>query len=122
MIYNYFCFIIISLFIFSCGNSEEQKAKIIGSWETVQWTIKNTDRVRNNQMDFEFLENDRYKVDYGSETEVGKYWFEGNDLYTIEDESAMKKVTVNFVNADSMTFEMNRAGQIELVQLKKSSE
>ena len=31
-------------------------------------------------MDFEFAENDRYEVDYGTEKEVGKYWFEGNDL------------------------------------------
>ena len=73
-------------------------------------------------MDFHFKENKAYEVDYGSEKEIGKFWFEGNDLYTIEDGGSLKKVEVVRLEQDTIAFEMNRAGQIELVTLARMNE
>lgn len=113
--------IIFSTLILSCQSANENKAKILGNWNTVKWTIDDSNRERSNKMDFQFNENDRYKVDYGSEKEEGKYWFEDNELYTIEDGSALKKVEIEFIGQDSMLMKMNRAGQRETVQLIRVS-
>ena len=70
-------------------------------------------------MDFSFQEDGRYVIDYGSVKEKGKYWIAGEFLHTVEDGQAEKKVKLTSLTGNSMKFEMNRTGSIELVSLTK---
>lgn len=105
------------MIIFNSCDENPYTEQVIGNWRTVDWHLKGSPVKINQKMDFVFYPEKRYKVDYGTETEEGKYWFEGMDLYSIEDGANMKKVKLVKLTTDTMMLEMNRAGRIEEVLL-----
>lgn len=111
------CIIISTIFFFiSCGNNFDSEL-LKGNWKTVEWTVKENNQKINAKMDFQFLEEKRYILDYGSELEKGKYWIANSYIHTVEDGKAEKKVKITTLTVDSLVFEMNRAGSIENVVL-----
>lgn len=111
--------LVITLFLSSCF-VEHNKPLLIGNWSMISWTVQQTgDNITGQKMDMSFGEDDRYKVDYGTQEEVGKWWVAGNNLYTIEDGFAQKMVRITHLENDTLVFEMNRSGRIEIVTLVK---
>lgn len=103
----------------SCQNVEFDTEKIYGEWKVVDWEIVTTGEKRGNQMDLSFVKEDDYVVDYGSEKEEGKFWIRNQYLYTLENGEAEKKVKLLDLKTDTLSFQMNRAGEIENVLLVK---
>lgn len=108
------------LALISC-NSQYDEAFLVGNWEKSEWKIIDTGEDITNPLRFKFLSDGRYKVSYGTEMESGNYWISGEYLHTVEDEMAEKKVKIVRLTNDSLIFEMNRGGQLELVKLFKQS-
>jgi len=106
------CLLILS----ACGSKWDQD-KLIGQWEVKTWQIVSSEEDMDGKMDFTFKADNRYSVDYGTETEEGKYWTYGDYLHTVEDGAAEKKVRIIQLNGSTIEFEMNRAGQLENVVL-----
>lgn len=114
------CLLMCLLFCIACANDKFDAMLLPGEWKTTSWVEQKTDKKITNKMDFSFMEDGRYTIDYGSIKENGKYWVAGEFLHTVEDGQAEKKVKITSLTADHMNFEMNRTGSIELVSLKKS--
>ena len=74
--------------------SNPYKDLILGKWQTVEWEEIQTGKLIEATMNFEFGEDGRYTVDYGSEMEKGKYWISGDYLHTLEDGASEKKVKI----------------------------
>lgn len=111
--------ILLSLtFIVACAESFDIN-KLPGEWELESWTKKDNGEAIEGQMDFTFNADETYAIDYGNQTETGKYWISGPYLHTKEEGQAEKKVLITRLTDDTFTFEMNRAGSIEVVQLTK---
>jgi hypothetical protein len=114
-------FILLSILVCvvsACASSLDA-SYLPGFWKTVEWKVVSSGQVIDNQMDFLFTTNDRYAVDYGSQREKGSFYLAGEYLHTKEDGALEKSVRVTKLTMDSMIFEMNRAGSIEVVTLIK---
>ena len=111
------CFFILTLVFLTSCNAKWDKAFLIGDWNTIEWLKIDSGEKISNTMRFSFQDDDRYTVDYGSQKELGKYWIAGEYLHTVEDGKAEKKVRITKLNSDTLVFEMNRAGYLELVTL-----
>lgn len=103
--------------ILSC-NTESNKPLLIGQWEMVDWKVAKTgEPITGQTMNFTFSSDDTYVVDYGSEEEKGDWSVSGNNLYTTETGMAKKMVKITQPIEDTLRFEMNRSGRIEVVTL-----
>ena len=111
---------LLAIVLLSCETNEIEIGKLIGTWKVDQWTIENTGQSRNNQMDMTFANEGIYEVDYGSELENGKYWVDGEYLYTVEQGQNKKRVKLVKLSNDTLEIKMNRGGEIENVLLLKS--
>lgn len=112
---------IVGLSLLSCGSSLDA-SYLPGLWQTVDWKVVATGQRIDNKMDFAFTTSDRYAVDYGSQKEEGSFYLAGEYLHTKEDSALEKSVRVSKLTRDTMIFEMNRAGSIEVVTLVKVPE
>ncbi len=111
---------ILFLALYACQpTSPYDVALLHGEWKVDSWKILTTNESRTNQMDMSFNADGSYIVDYGSEKEKGKYWLANESLVTVENGLSEKSVKILKLNADTLSFQMNRAGQLEDVVLLK---
>lgn len=109
--------ILILIILTSC-NTESNKPLLIGQWEMIDWRVAQTNEgITGQKMNFSFSLDDTYEVDYGSEKETGAWSVSGNNLYTTETGMAKKMVKITKPIGDTLQFEMNRSGRIEVVTL-----
>jgi len=109
---------LLALFCLACSSSLDASL-LPGTWTTIEWKVLSTGELRSNKMDFAFTTNDRYAVDYGSALEKGSFYLAGEYLHTKEDGAIEKSVRLRKLTRDTMIFEMNRAGSIEVVTLAR---
>ena len=114
MKYVLLCFLVFSLS--SCAQNWDA-SNLLGEWKTSSWEVAQTGKEINAKMDFNFVNDKRYIIDYGTQTEKGKYWISGDYLHTVEDGQSEKKVKILSLSHNTFIFEMNRAGSIENVKL-----
>jgi len=112
------CFLFSLLIFFSCNDGLD-KSSLYGSWKTVDWYQEDSGNRIQQKMDFDFSEDGRYVVDYGSQNEKGDWWVRGNFLHTREDDQMEKKVHISSIMKDTMRMDMNRGGILETVVLVK---
>ncbi len=111
-----------AVFILGCqSNAKYEEQDLVGSWTAIEWKDVTNDKLIEVPVGFEFDENSRYVGTYGEATEEGKYWISGDNLHTIEDGKAEKKVKINKLQNDTLILGMNRAGAIEELVLVKGN-
>ena len=113
-------FLICVLFAAVGCKENPYKAEILGSWSVDLWILEKSAQEVFNTMDFTFHEDDTYHVNYGTETESGKYWFVDDKLFTQETGNKQKSVKLMRLENDTMIIQMNRAGDLERVFLLKN--
>ena len=111
-------FVIVLVFLLGC-TGEFSEDQLVGKWQGLEWKDVSNDEIIDVQVDFSFDENGRYEANSGSSSEKGKFWISGDNLYTIEDGKAEKKVKIVKLQNDSLIFRMNRSGTIEEIILIK---
>jgi len=111
--------IFMTLLFAACTNPNWDKNLLYGDWEVSEWVNTSTNQKINAKMDFTFNDDRTYVLDYGSEKESGTYIIMGDFLHTIETGQAEKKVKLVGLDADNLSFEMNRGGTIEVVKLRR---
>lgn len=112
-----FVLVVLSVFICIACNDGVDKKNLYGKWKTVEWKELQSNRAIPNNMNFDFSEDGKYVLDYGSEKEIGKWWVRGDFLHTREDGQQEKKVKITSLSRDTMIFQMNRGGILEQVIL-----
>lgn len=111
-------FAVLGLVLISCDAlSTYDQAALVGSWEAVEWKNLSTGELMPGQVSFSFDDKGRYKARYGDSVEQGRYWMVSDNLHTVEDGMAEKKVKIEKLTADSLVFGMNRMGQLESLTL-----
>ena len=111
---------ILTLMVMACQPQQKWPSEALhGSWDTNSWVNLNTNNPINGQLDFQFNDDGRYILDYGSKKVEGKYWIEGEYLHTIEDQQSEMKVKILTLAQDSLIIDMNRGGHMERVILLK---
>ncbi|MFK7809758.1 MAG: lipocalin family protein [Saprospiraceae bacterium] len=113
----YLLFVIVLL---SCqGEVKFQSHQLEGKWKAIEWKDLTNDKAIDVAVTFEFDNQERYTGNYGSKKEIGKYWIGGDNLHTIEDGKAEKKVKIKKLENDTLIFGMNRMGNLEELILVK---
>ena len=110
-----------ALILFIGCQSEPQytEDQLLGQWELAEWKDLTNDKTIDGTVQFVFEAESRYTGAYGNLREVGKFWIEGDNLHTIEDGKAEKKVKIEKLNSDTLIFGMNRVGNLEQMILIK---
>ena len=103
----------------SC-NSLHDETLLHGNWKVSEWKEVQSGKAISQKMDFQFDADNSYSVDYGSQKEAGSYYLSGEFLHTKETGSIEKSVRITKLTADSLVFQMNRAGSLEVITLRKS--
>ncbi len=106
------------LTIVSCS-SKWDEANLHGKWKVESWIVNSSGKKISQQMDFTFYPDKNYEVDYGTEKEIGTWYLAGDYLHTKENGSIDKSVMIKHLSQEAIQFEMNRAGSLEFVTLKR---
>lgn len=111
---------IIILLVFACSPSKKDRM-IEGQWFGVDWTIDGQpsgyDAAR---VAFQFNPDGTYQYAYRDLEESGTYFVTGQELYTTPDGGTKIMVRIKSLSADTLEFEMNRGGQLELLKLSRN--
>ncbi|MEM6724438.1 MAG: lipocalin family protein [Bacteroidota bacterium] len=112
-----------SIILFIGCQSEPQytEDQLLGQWNLTEWKDLTNDKAIDGTVQFIFEAESRYTGTYGKLKEVGKFWIEGDNLHTIEDGKAEKKVKIEKLNSDTLIFGMNRVGNLEQMILIKAN-
>jgi hypothetical protein len=107
----------IIFYVAGCTTTENAK-KLVGQWRGVAW-ISNGAPVENQPIDvnFAFLEDGNYTYTNSGQKESGLYRIEGDNLYTTPAGQEAIMVKIVKLTADSLVFDMNRAGSAETMVL-----
>ncbi len=101
----------------SCASSPFNEDQLKGDWEMVEWKNVTDGQIRSGDVSFTFSDEQRYSAKLNGSEEVGKYWIAADNLHTVEDGKAEKKVKIIQLVQDTLIFEMNRMGTIEQMVL-----
>ena len=93
------------------------ESQLHGDWKAISWEDITNNKVYDAEVTFSFAADGRYVATQGGGEEVGKYWIEADNLHTIEDGMAEKKVKIETLNPDTLIFGMNRVGALERIVL-----
>lgn len=106
----------------SCSIDNPYIEAIKGEWECVSWTANGTDRIEDgkSKVGFTFSNTDAYiSILNGAKTE-GTYKIKENKLYTIaKDDDLEIMVKITKLTEEDLVFEMNRAGEKEVMTFIK---
>lgn len=110
------------LFLIGCQpGTGYQDSQLVGNWKGIEWNDLTNNKKIDVKVGFTFEEGNRYTGNYGNSSESGKYWIAGDNLHTIEDGKAEKKVKIKKLLNDTLIFGMNRSGVIEEIVLIKEN-
>lgn len=112
-------FSIFICFTTSCSNKYAE-AELHGQWKVSQWKVESSGKLISNKMDMDFNAEGEYTIDYGPKKETGKYWIVDDYLHTHGKGLSEKSVRILGLTSDSLTIQMNRAGEMEKVILLRN--
>lgn len=105
---------ILILFTTGCLLENYFQRELPGEWKGVSWELKDGTPYTNAEgVSFTFREDSTYSAVLGARSESGTWWVDGYKLYTIDEQSGPNIVKVLELQNDTVTFEMNRGGQLE---------
>ncbi|MCB0643112.1 MAG: lipocalin family protein [Phaeodactylibacter sp.] len=114
--------ILVVLLLAGCQEASKfQDDQLLGTWNLVAWKDLTNDKTIDANVEFKFEADSRYVGTYGSTSENGKFWISGDNLHTVEDGKAEKKVKIEKLENDTLIFGMNRAGNVEQMILVKAN-
>ncbi len=110
-------FAIALIFTTSCSNAESYD-KIVGNWKGTSW-INSTSEIdkANNNVFFEFKSNKFYSSQLGVRKDSGEYLISRDMLYVTPFDKLEFGVKIMKLTKDSLVFEMNLAGDEEILTL-----
>lgn len=115
-------FLLPALVLLSCtDNTETEKIQqqLKGEWKGVEVSVEGTPQEGYN-FGFNFKNDTAYTYSMGSYEENGKYWLDGNKLFTKGEGQLEKKVEIAKVTEDSLFLNMNNAGSdMRMVLVRK---
>lgn len=119
----YFLTVSIILLVLSCEEPIDNKL-LIGDWTAVEF-LENDSPIELDlkSINFSFYENNTYTYQGLMNLEAGNYYLSRNLLYstdTLSDNRIEKSVKVIKSTADSLFFEMNNGGVMQIIKLHKN--
>lgn len=116
-----FLSLVFAFVLYSCNDGEYKKL-IIGDWKCVEWTVKGTNQLSGDtKVGFQFKEGGRYQYYNQSLNEQGSYKIQGGRLYSTPDNELEIAVDIEKLTADTLIFNMSRAGVAETMLLIKEN-
>lgn len=114
-------YVFILLAMASCFDTPEsiEMEMLHGEWSGATWKAKGEKDKDASNVAFVFNPDSTYTATAGGGGEAGIYRIDGDKLYTTAKGTAEKNVRILKVNTDSLIFEMNRVGTIEILTLIK---
>lgn len=102
--------------------SHFQKGELLyGQWKGAEWTVDGAaGQFDPTSVSFEFRPDGTYTARYGNQEESGTWWLEADKLFTSAEGQQTKKVRILQLSADTVVFDMNRAGVAEKLTLVKT--
>ena len=112
--------LITAVILGSCSPSRNDRM-IEGQWFGVDWTIDGQPAGYNAaRVAFQFNPDGTYTYAYQDLEESGTYFITGQELYTTPDGGTKIMVKIKSITQDTLQFEMNRGGQLELLTLSRN--
>ena len=109
------------MLIISCSPNTEQEKRILGQWEGADWLIEGKSAIDDPTLvQFEFVEGNVYKAQFGSQEEVGTFRMADTKLYTTAKGQLEKMTNFTKITQDTLIMDMNRGGREEtLILIRK---
>lgn len=111
---RYFILFICLAFAAACYNDSFYEREIEGQWFSQQWLRDGQPTGYNAFMEFR-PEDSTYMAVFVQNVESGKYWIDGNRLYTQAHGAEPIKVKIESIEEGIMEIGMNRGGQSETI-------
>jgi len=113
----------ILILVLSCEDTIDNKL-LIGDWTAFEFLENGAPKeVDLKSINFSFFENNTYTFQGLMNLEAGNYYLSRNFLYstdTLSDNRIKKSVKVIKSTADSLFFEMNNGGVMQIIKLHKT--
>jgi hypothetical protein len=121
---NHFLYGIAGVFlltmVIACSPTKKDRM-IEGQWSGVTWTVKGIPTGFDAAtVGFTFRPDATYTYTYQGFEESGEYFVTGQELYTTPAGGEKIMVKIKSLTADTLKFEMNRGGQLELLTLARN--
>jgi hypothetical protein len=115
-----FSFILLFIILYSCSDSKNSSL-IVGNWQGVEWLVNGKPSANDAKAtSFSFTSAKEYTYENSGVIEKGSYKVVTDKLYTTPYDQLEIMVRIAKLTADSLVFDMNRAGQDEtLVLIRK---
>jgi hypothetical protein len=115
-----FYLLFLSATLYSCSNSK-YSSLIVGNWQGVEWLVNGNPSANDAKAtSFIFTFTKEYTYENSGVIEKGSYKVVSDKLYTTPYDQLEIMVRIAKLTADSLVFDMNRAGQNEtLVLIRK---
>jgi len=112
--------VILLMQVISSCNTKESNPLLYGEWRGAEWLIEGNASNRNvAETYFSFDPNGNYSFGYGSTIEKGTFKVENDMLFTKPEGQAEMMVKISKLTKDSLVFDMNRGGTVEVLTLLK---
>ncbi len=115
------CILFALMLISFCAKVNDRNPQLFGKWTGIEWVAGDGTRLPDAEMvRFEFSDDGNYTAQLGEGySEVGVWRNSGEKLYTTATGKSEKVVKVVKLDAENLSFEMNRQGRAETLTLKK---
>lgn len=114
-------FFALSLVLVNCQKVNDKNPALLGKWQGENWMIFDKPSTNDaSQVHFEFKEEGTYNAQFGKQNQEGTWRTEKDKLYTTE--TGKQEIMVKLLKYDGaiLNFEMNRGGQKETLEMKKT--
>lgn len=105
----------------ACKRVNDNNPALIGAWQGTEWLVFGKPMGQDaTQVEFEFTAEGDYMARFGNQEENGVWRTQKDKLYTTA--QGKKEIMVKILQLDDniLKFEMNRGGQQETIELKKT--
>jgi len=114
-------FTLMSIIIFTSCVDQEKYQTIAGTWTCASWvnTISGEDQCTQDNVLFRFYEDKTYYSKLGQGVDTGIYRIVSGVMYVEPNGKTEFGVKVKELETDKVVLEMNNAGEIEYLTLKR---
>jgi hypothetical protein len=109
--------IVMVLFIFACEDIKRGKL-IVGNWGGAEWLVDGKPSTQDPKTtSFTFTDKGDYTYQNGGSVEKGTFKVSEGKLFTTPTGEQEMAVEIEKLTNDSLVFDMNRGGQLEVLTL-----
>jgi len=116
---KYLVIILSIAFLAACNYESYNQRQIEGQWFSESWTSGGEETGYRAWLAFD--QDSTYRALFNNRREQGKFWVDGQRLYTDAEDGDPIKVKISSLDEQTLVIEMNRSGNTEVITLGRGT-